>query len=101
MMSGMAECRVLDLGCSGGLFAAHARAAGHEVTGVDCLEIPGVRERTDHFVQASLEEGIPAEAGDRFDLIVPADRIQHLPPPGQEARDMARGPGRPGPGLLP
>src|SRR5260370_41675691 len=90
MMSGMAECRVLDLGCSGGLFAAHARSAGHQVTGVDCLEIPGVRDRTDHFVQASLEHGIPAEAGDGFDVIVAADVIEHLSRPGQVLRDMFR-----------
>src|SRR5216684_42114 len=90
MMAGMPGGRILDLGCSGGLFAAHARAAGHEVTGVDCLEIPGVRERTDHFVQASLEEGIPAEAGDGFDIIVAADVIEHLPRPGQVLRDVRR-----------
>ena len=90
MMAGMVGGRILDLGCSGGLFAAHARAAGHEVTGVDCLEIPGVRERTDHFVQASLEEGIPAEAGDGFDIIVAADVIEHLSRPGAVLRDMRR-----------
>ncbi len=90
MMAGMPGGRILDLGCSGGLFAAHARAAGHEVTGVDCMEIPGVRERTDHFVQASLEEGIPAEAGDGFDIIVAADVIEHLPRPGQVLRDVRR-----------
>jgi predicted TPR repeat methyltransferase len=90
MMAGMPGRRILDLGCSGGLFAAHARAGGHEVTGVDCLEIPGVRERTDHFVQASLEDGIPAEAGDGFDIIVAADVIEHLSRPGAVLRDMRR-----------
>ena len=90
MMSGLPGSRVLDLGCSSGLFAAHARAAGHHVTGVDYLEIPGVRERTDHFVQASLEDGIPAEAGDGFDVIVAADVIEHLSRPGQVMRDMFR-----------
>ena len=88
MMAGLPKGPVLDLGCSGGLFAAHARAAGHEVTGVDCLEIAGVRERTDHFVKASLEEGIPAEAGDGFGVIVAADVIEHLSRPGQVLRDM-------------
>ena len=90
MISGIPECRILDLGCSGGLFAAHARAIGHHVTGVDCLEVPGVRERTDHFVQANLEEGIPALAGDGFDIIVAADVIEHLARPGEVLRDMCR-----------
>ncbi len=89
-MAGLPVGRVLDLGCSGGLFAAHVRAAGHEVTGVDLLEIPGVRERTDRFIRASLEDGIPAEAGDGFDLIVAADVVEHLSRPGEALRDMCR-----------
>ena len=89
-MAGLPGSRILDLGCSGGLFAAHARAAGHEVTGVDYLEIPGVRDRTDHFVKASLEQGIPAEVGDGFDIIVAADIIEHLSRPGEILRDMRR-----------
>jgi glycosyltransferase involved in cell wall biosynthesis len=90
MLAGLPRCRILDIGCWGGHFAAHARAAGHEVTGVDCLEIPGVRERTDHFVKASLEAGIPAEVGDGFDIIVAADVIDHLSRPGEVLRDMCR-----------
>ena len=57
---------------------------------MDCLEIPGVRERTDHFVKASLEEGIPDEVGDGFDVIVAADVIEHLSRPGEVLRDMRR-----------
>jgi glycosyltransferase involved in cell wall biosynthesis len=90
MMTGMPRCRILDLGCWGGFFAAHARAAGHEVTGLDCLEVPGVRDRTDRFVMASLEEGIPDEVGDGFDVIVAADVIDHLSRPGDVLRDMRR-----------
>jgi glycosyltransferase involved in cell wall biosynthesis len=90
MMTGMPRSRILDVGCWDGHFAAHARAAGHEVTGVDCLEIPGVREGTDHFVKASLEEGIPEEVGDGFDIIVAADVIDHLSRPGEVLRDMCR-----------
>jgi glycosyltransferase involved in cell wall biosynthesis len=87
---GLPASRVLDLGCSSGLLAAHARAAGHEVTGCDRLELPGVRERTDHFIQASLDDGIPAEVGDGFDIVVAADVIEHLPRPGQILRDIRR-----------
>jgi len=90
MLAGLPTCRILDLGCSGGLFAAHARAAGHQVTGVDYVEIPGVRDRTDHFVLASLEEGIPDAVGDGFDVVVAADVIEHLSRPGDVLRDMCR-----------
>lgn len=87
---GLPRSRILDLGCSSGLFAAHARAAGHEVTGVDCLELPGVLERTDRFVKASLEDGIPDGAGDGFDVIVAADVIEHLSRPDEVLRDMRK-----------
>jgi 2-polyprenyl-3-methyl-5-hydroxy-6-metoxy-1,4-benzoquinol methylase len=88
--AGLPASRILDLGCSGGLFAAHARAAGHQVTGVDYVEIPGVRDRTDHFVRASLEDGIPEAVGEAFDVVVAADVIEHLSRPGTVLRDMSR-----------
>ena len=90
MLAGRPASRILDLGCSGGLFAAHARAWGHQVTGVDYMEIPGVRDRTDHFVRASLEDGIPAAVGDGFDVVVAADVIEHLSRPGHMLREMCR-----------
>jgi glycosyltransferase involved in cell wall biosynthesis len=90
MLAGRPASRILDLGCSGGLFAAHARAWGHQVTGVDYMEIPGVRDRTDHFVRASLEDGIPAAVGDGFDVVVAADVIEHLSRPGHALREMCR-----------
>ena len=90
MMQDMPPSRVLDLGCSGGLFASHVRAAGHHVTGVDLVEIPGVRERTDHFIKARLEDGIPGEAGDGFDVVVVADIIEHLPQPALVLADICR-----------
>jgi 2-polyprenyl-3-methyl-5-hydroxy-6-metoxy-1,4-benzoquinol methylase len=90
MMAGLPQSRVLDIGCSGGHFAEHVRADGHHVTGVDLLEIPGVRERTDHFVKASLEDGLPGEAGDNFDVVVAADVIEHLSQPARVLRDVCR-----------
>jgi len=59
MLDRMPPARILDLGCSGGLFAERARAAGHHVTGVDVMELPGVRDRTDRFFVANLADGIP------------------------------------------
>jgi len=56
MLEQMPASRILDLGCSGGLFAERARAAGHTVTGVDAIEVAGVRERTDRFYLADLEQ---------------------------------------------
>jgi predicted TPR repeat methyltransferase len=59
---------------------------GHHVTGVDVNEIAGVRERTDAFVQADLNDGIPSEVGGDFDLVLAADVLEHLVNPGQLVR---------------
>ena len=90
MLGQLPPSRILDLGCSGGLFAERARAAGHQVTGVDYLEIEGVRERTDRFFVADLEHGIPAEVGERYDVVIAGDVIEHLSRPGVLLADIRR-----------
>ncbi|MFL6101005.1 MAG: methyltransferase domain-containing protein [Actinomycetales bacterium] len=90
MLDRLPPSRILDLGCSGGLFAERARAAGHHVTGVDAVEVEGVRERTDRFYLADLEEGIPAEVGARYDVVVAGDVIEHLSRPGLLLREIHR-----------
>jgi 2-polyprenyl-3-methyl-5-hydroxy-6-metoxy-1,4-benzoquinol methylase len=74
--------RILDLGCSSGLLSERLRRLGHQVTGVDVNEIDGVRERTDHFVKADLNEGIPSDVGSGFDIVLVADVLEHLFSPG-------------------
>lgn len=90
MLSALPPSRILDLGCSGGLFAERARKAGHEVTGVDALEVPGVRDRTDHFFVADLDAGVPEEVGDGYDVVVAGDIIEHLTRPVEMLKDIRR-----------
>lgn len=90
MLEDSPPSRILDVGCSGGLLAEHLRFLGHKVTGVDYLEIPGVRERTDQFFQADLNQGIPPEVGDGFDVVIAGDVIEHLMRPGDSLRAMRR-----------
>jgi 2-polyprenyl-3-methyl-5-hydroxy-6-metoxy-1,4-benzoquinol methylase len=75
--------RVLDLGCSGGLLSARVRDIGHHVTAVDMLELPGVRDRVDRFIQADLDHGLPPEVlGDApFDTALAADVLEHVREP--------------------
>jgi 2-polyprenyl-3-methyl-5-hydroxy-6-metoxy-1,4-benzoquinol methylase len=76
----MPASRILDIGCSGGAFAARARALGHHVVGVDTEELPDVRQRCDVFVRADLDRGLPDEVIARgpFDVVVCADVLEHL-----------------------
>ncbi|MFO7590742.1 MAG: bifunctional glycosyltransferase/class I SAM-dependent methyltransferase [Acidimicrobiia bacterium] len=73
--------RVLDLGCADGSFAAEMRVHGHRVTGVDLDEEPGIHDRVDAFVAADLDDGIPDEVGNEFDVVVAADVLEHVKEP--------------------
>jgi 2-polyprenyl-3-methyl-5-hydroxy-6-metoxy-1,4-benzoquinol methylase len=76
--------RLLDLGCSGGLLSARARALGHHVVGVDVRELPAVHERVDRFICADLDRGLPDEVAQEgpFDIVVAGDVLEHVREPG-------------------
>jgi 2-polyprenyl-3-methyl-5-hydroxy-6-metoxy-1,4-benzoquinol methylase len=88
MLEGAPPSRVLNVGCSGGRLAEAIRERGHHVTGIDAIEVPGVRDRTDAFVQADLSRGFPAEVGGDFDIVVAGDIIEHLPRPTDTLREI-------------
>jgi 2-polyprenyl-3-methyl-5-hydroxy-6-metoxy-1,4-benzoquinol methylase/GT2 family glycosyltransferase len=99
MLLGRPPARILDVGCSGGLLSERMRAAGHHVVGVDSIEVPGVRDRTDEFFVADLEAGLPEVVGGGYDIVVAGDVIEHLSRPGNALREM-RDALRPGGELL-
>jgi glycosyltransferase involved in cell wall biosynthesis len=82
--------RILDLGCSGGALAQRLTEAGHEVTGVDVVEVPGVRDRMARFVRADLDAGIPSDVGVGYDAVLAADVLEHLRDPARLIRDTRR-----------
>jgi glycosyltransferase involved in cell wall biosynthesis len=75
--------KILDLGCSDGRLGELLRLAGHTVIGVDTHKLDGVGERLDGFVEADLNEGIPAEVGTGFDVVLGADVLEHLYDPAK------------------
>ncbi|HLN05628.1 MAG TPA: bifunctional glycosyltransferase/class I SAM-dependent methyltransferase [Acidimicrobiales bacterium] len=80
--------KILDLGCSSGALAERLRLAGHHVTGVDMFELEGVHERVGVFVKADLDQGIPAEVGSDFDVVLAADVLEHVRQPQQLLREV-------------
>jgi glycosyltransferase involved in cell wall biosynthesis len=90
MLAGAPPSRVLDVGCSGGLLAEHIRARGHYVVGVDYLEIPGVRQRTDEFYEADLNHPLPPQVGGGYDVVIAGDIIEHLYRPGEALREIRK-----------
>lgn len=82
--------RILDLGCSGGELAQRLRAMGHQVTGVDAVELAGVHQRVDRFFCADLDAGIPEAAGGNYDFVVCADVVEHTKQPEALLRDARR-----------
>jgi glycosyltransferase involved in cell wall biosynthesis len=91
--------KILDLGCSSGRLTERLHAAGHDVTGIDVIEGPGVRGRMTRFIEANLDAGIPAEAGGGYDVVLAADVLEHLREPERLLRD-ARKALRPGGSLI-
>ncbi len=81
---------VLDLGCSGGVLSERIGALGHTVTGVDLLEIAGVHDRVDRFIQANLDAGLPEEvtASSGYDVVVCGDILEHVRSPEMVLRDI-------------
>jgi glycosyltransferase involved in cell wall biosynthesis len=93
MLADRPPSSILNLGCGDGLLADRLRERGHTVVGVDAVEAAGVRDRVDTFIRADLADGIPAEAGDRFDVVIAGDVIEHLPRPAtimQEIKQVLR-----------
>ena len=81
---------VLDVGCSDGRFGELVRRHGHRVIGVDLAKHEGVGERLDGFIEANLNDGLPVETGDGYDVIVAADVLEHTIDPDALLADLVR-----------
>jgi SAM-dependent methyltransferase len=88
-LSGEPPGRVADLGCGDGALAQALRKVGHHVVGVDRVEHPDARARTDDLVVADLDEGIPPALGDGLDAIVAVDVLGCVRDPVALLREAA------------
>jgi 2-polyprenyl-3-methyl-5-hydroxy-6-metoxy-1,4-benzoquinol methylase len=76
------------VGCFDGRFAAHASRLGHRVTGVDLVKYDGVADAVDAFVEADLNQPLPASVPRDFARIVAADVLEHVAEPQDLLRDL-------------
>ena len=88
LMEDRPPCRVLDVGCGPGWLAGELRQRGHTVVGVDLLEHPDIERRTDRFVQADLDGGLPDEVLGSYDVVLAADVLEHVRDPEHLMRQM-------------
>jgi 2-polyprenyl-3-methyl-5-hydroxy-6-metoxy-1,4-benzoquinol methylase len=76
---------VLDLGCSSGALAEALTRAGNRVTGVDndaaAIEVAAGRAERALVHDLTDGGGLAAKLGARFDRVVLADVLEHLPDP--------------------
>ena len=84
-----APSRVLDAGCFDGRFADRARRQGHHVTGLDRVKHDGVAERLDAFLEADLNQPLPAALDGAFDVVVAGDILEHVVEPQALLLDLA------------
>ncbi|HET8935617.1 MAG TPA: bifunctional glycosyltransferase/class I SAM-dependent methyltransferase [Polyangiales bacterium] len=75
---GPAPRNVLDVGCGQGELAHTLRMRGHHVVGLDAR--PPMFE-LDEFIQADLSKGIAIDSERRFDVVILADVLEHMPEP--------------------
>ncbi|MDX6301111.1 MAG: hypothetical protein QOF53_2325 [Nocardioidaceae bacterium] len=80
--------RVLDVGCSGGRLSELLTAQGHRVTGVDSVEVPGVRDRVHQFRQGDASRLAEMFGPETFDYVVAGDVLEHLADPRAVLKDM-------------
>ena len=84
-----APSRILDAGCFDGRFADQARRHGHHVTGLDRVKHDGVAERLDAFLEADLNQPLPAALDGAFDVVVAGDILEHVVEPQSLLLDLA------------
>ena len=82
-------CRVLDVGCGGGILADAMARSGANVLGID-LSVKALRVAQLHALEAQTErveyreisaEALAAEQAETFDIVTCMEMLEHVPDP--------------------
>lgn len=91
---GPASCRVLDLGCGGGLLANYLAERGHAVTGIDTtvenLEVARTHDATRTARYEPADACALPYADASFDVVCAMDLIEHVERPERLIDEAAR-----------
>jgi 2-polyprenyl-6-hydroxyphenyl methylase/3-demethylubiquinone-9 3-methyltransferase len=95
--AGLRGCRVLDVGCGGGLLAEDLAKAGGTVTAIDLsetmIEVARLHaaeggHMIDYRVQAA--EALATDPSARFDVVCCMEMLEHVPDPGAMLGTLGR-----------
>ncbi|MBI4699756.1 MAG: methyltransferase domain-containing protein [Deltaproteobacteria bacterium] len=78
--------RILDVGCGTGELAQALAQRGHAVAAVGAS---APRRPVPDFVAADLTQGLPLDPARRFDIVILADVLEHLPDPLRLLREAS------------
>jgi 2-polyprenyl-6-hydroxyphenyl methylase / 3-demethylubiquinone-9 3-methyltransferase len=93
----LADARVLDVGCGGGILAEAMARRGAKVTGIDMAEAPLEVARL-HLLESGLEvdyrqvpvEQLADEMPGAFDVVTCMEMLEHVPDPASVVAACAR-----------
>ena len=92
----VAERRVLDVGCGGGILAESLAQRGADVTGIDMGEAPlsvarlhGIESNTNINYRQVTAEALAEEMPGTFDIVTCLEMLEHVPDPSSIVRACA------------
>lgn len=75
------DSEVFDIGCGAGYLASQLARAGHRVVGVDLYDNDDARRNCARFIVGDIENGFGMAPGEKADLIILADVLEHMRDP--------------------
>lgn len=90
-------CRIVDIGCGGGILTEALASCGAQVTGIDMAEAPLAVARL-HQVESGAEveyrqttaEALAGEQAGEYDVVTCLEMLEHVPSPAQVTASVAK-----------